>query len=471
MRRALIRAITRIVGAVESRFQVNGDVISAVAGGRVEQRTELMFRYLTWRKVLNLVRTEFELRRGRVRLTGAPFEWEIDTTNICQLKCPLCHTGLGNIRRDQGVMHYDLFTKIVDQIQHSALWLTLYSWGEPFLNPRIHDFVGYAHDRGLATIISSNLNRPLTEQMAEDIIRSGLDVMVISLDGVTQEVYEQYRVNGHLSRVLENIRLLARKKQELGMTTPYLEWQFIVMRQNEHQMDDARRLARELGVDDIVFKKVDFPHQMEDAAVAEQWLPTSLEYQRGNAFDKPYEEQGERCWRLWRSAVVNWDGGLSPCCYLTDKAQDFGDVTTHSIRAIWNGEAYTASRGLFREDFTPTRAVGCMHCPVYTDSPTGRARGPIEAHLEPANRQPLPALANVDWETVTRETVNRETNGGASRGSAGGNGAGGNGAATLDLAETVPLGPEPAPLEAGAEDVEPSPSTVRNGPHDGGRGR
>jgi len=301
-------------------------VADALAGDRSEQRATLAFRYFSWKKLFNVLRIEIQLRLGFRKVWGLPFEWEIDTTNICQLKCPLCHTGLGTIHRDKGTMHFDTYTKTIDQIKDYCVWLSLYSWGEPFLNRRIHEFVAYAHQKRIATIISTNLNKPLTEEMAENIIKSGLDVMIVSLDGVTQEVYEQYRVGGILQRVLDNVKLLVDKRRELGYTTPHMEWQFIVMRQNEHEMEEAKQLAADLGVDSVIFKNVDFPHGMDDGEEAERWLPKEHpEHLREQTFAKPYREDGLRCWRVWRSAVVNWDGGLAPCCYLTDKSEDFGD--------------------------------------------------------------------------------------------------------------------------------------------------
>ena len=116
-----------------------------MADGRRDHRYWLAVRYVSWRKLWNLARVELQLRLVRKTVWGSPYEWEIDTTNICQLKCPLCHTGLGNIHREKGVMSFDLFTGVVDQIKDSCIWLTLYSWGEPFLNPRVHEFVAYAH--------------------------------------------------------------------------------------------------------------------------------------------------------------------------------------------------------------------------------------------------------------------------------------------------------------------------------------
>ena len=384
-----LNPVLKIIVWFLDRLQI-GRIANALAGNRGEQRAVLAFRYFSWKKLFNVLRIEAQLRIGRRKVWGSPFEWEIDTTNICQLKCPLCHTGLGTIHRDKGTMHFDTYTKTIDQIKDYCVWLSLYSWGEPFLNRRIHEFVAYAHQSKIATIISTNLNKPLTEEMAENIIKSGLDVMIVSLDGVTQEVYEQYRVGGILQRVLDNVKLLVEKKRELGYTTPHMEWQFIVMRQNEHEMEEAKRLAAEMGVDSVIFKNVDFPHGMVDDEEAQRWLPKEHpEYLRDQTFFKPYREDGLRCWRLWRSAVVNWDGGLAPCCYLTDKSEDFGDVNANSIKEIWNAEDYSTARGLFQDGYSPQKWVGCMTCSVYTGSRAARKRGPVKLKPE-AEPVPVP---------------------------------------------------------------------------------
>ncbi len=377
------------------RLQV-GSVVHSLAGNRNEQRFVLAFRYFSWKKLLNVLLVEAQLRLGRRKVWGSAFEWEIDTTNICQLKCPLCHTGLGTVHRDKGIMHFDTYTKTIDQIKDYCVWLSLYSWGEPFLNRRIHEFVAYAHKNKVATIMSTNLNKPLTSEMAEDIIKSGLDVMIVSLDGVTQEVYEKYRVGGHLDRVLDNVKLLVQKKKELGYSTPHMEWQFIVMRHNEHQIVEARQLATEMGVNSVIFKNVDFPHGMDDRQEAQRWLPRDHpEYLREDPFYKPYQEDGRRCWRLWRSAVVNWDGGLAPCCYLTDKAEDFGEVTVSPIKEIWNNENYTTARGLFQDGFKPEKQVGCTNCSVYLGSRAARVRGPLEAEPAPVYLAPASGTGTI----------------------------------------------------------------------------
>ncbi|MEE9324053.1 MAG: radical SAM protein [Dehalococcoidia bacterium] len=352
---------------------LNFQIFSALPEKRLNQRILVALRHFTFKKAFNICAIELQLFLGLSRVRGYPFEWEIDTTNICQLKCPLCHTGLGNINRVKGIMHFDTFKKTIDEIKDYVIWLSLYSWGEPFLNKHIPRFIEYAHQANVATIISTNLSMPLSPERVEAVIKSGLDVLIISLDGVTQEVYETYRVGGNLSLVLKNIQLLVQKRKELGYKTPYLEWQFIVMRQNEHQIPEARRMAKRMGMDSIVFKRVDFPFGETDPALAEKWLPSSeLDYRRERPFDRPYSENDKRCWRLWRSAVVNWDGGYAPCCYLTDAKDDFGNVNNQSIKEIWKNEHYLTARNLFRNGEQPKQWVGCINCDVYLNSRNGR---------------------------------------------------------------------------------------------------
>ena len=368
----LSRLFLKLFGVIDRLLQSNGGFIRLMDPGRAGQRAEIALRYFSWRKLFNMAAVEVQLQLNRKRVFGMPYEWEMDTTNICQLKCPLCHTGLGNIHRDKGVMSFEMYRKTIDEIKNHCVWMTLYSWGEPFLNKDIDKFIEYAHKAKIATIISTNLNKPLTAEMAEAIVRSGLDTMIVSLDGVTQEVYEQYRIAGHLDRVLANLRLIVETKRRLGSESPYLEWQFIVMKQNEHEVEAARELATEIGVNGIIFKDVDFPWGMDDPALADKWLPAvDSRHIREATFDRPYKEDGGACWRLWRSAVVNWDGGFAPCCYLTDKEQDFGDVSKETVGTIWNNERYTAARGLFKGE-TPSEKIGCLDCSVFLNSADGK---------------------------------------------------------------------------------------------------
>ncbi|MSQ31653.1 MAG: radical SAM protein [Dehalococcoidia bacterium] len=344
----------------------------SVPRGRAISRTRIAFRHGTWKKFTNFLRVEAGMRMGKVRPSGHPYEWEIDSTNICQLHCPLCHTGIGTVNRIKGFMAFETFKKTIDQIKDHTIWLSLYSWGEPFLHRDIVRFIRHAHDSNIGVVASSNMNAYLSEGKAEEIVRSGLDALIMSIDGTTQEVYEKYRVGGQLKNVLANVKLLAKKKRELSSKTPMLEWQFIVMKHNEHQKGDVKRIAKELGVDLLTFKKVDFPHDIYDKKMLREFLP-SYRDPGTEAFNKPYNEGADsKCWRLWRSGVVNWDGGYAPCCYLTDAKHDFANVNDVSIDKIWNGPQYTEARKMFTvKGYLPTVSVGCLKCNVYTESTAG----------------------------------------------------------------------------------------------------
>jgi hypothetical protein len=179
------------------------------------------------------------------------------------------------------------------------------------------------------------------------------------------------------------------------------------MRQNEHQVAEAREMASRLGVDDIVFKKVDFPHGEDNPAVAERWLPAATDgFLREQPFDKPYRENGQRCWRLWRSGVVNWDGGYAPCCYLTDQKDDFGDLKTQRVKEIWNNRYYIAARSLFKDGPLPATQVGCLTCNVYLESNAGRKRGPA-IHIQTTGHE-SPGRLDPERTATLSTTSNKE---------------------------------------------------------------
>src|SRR5207237_766158 len=118
--------------------------------------------------------------------------------------------------------------------------------GEPYLNPKLLEYVKYASDKGIYTATSTNAHY-LTEANAKATVESGLDRLIISIDGVTQGVYEKYRIGGHLDKVLEGAKNVIKWKKELRSKTPHIVFQFLVVKPNEHQIPDLMRLAREIG--------------------------------------------------------------------------------------------------------------------------------------------------------------------------------------------------------------------------------
>ena len=209
-------------------------------------------QYGTPKKITNIVLAEWELRQQKTTLRCLPYYFIVDVCNVCNLRCPLCPTGNTTIARKQAMLSFDQYKEVFDKIKEYALVVSFYNHGEPLLNPDVFSIIEHTHRNRVGTNISSNFNWPQPVDI-NDFIRSGLDYVTVSLDGVTQEAYQQYRVRGEIAEVLDNLKRLISAKKALKSKTPFVEWQFIVFKHNEHEMDAARKMASEIGVDLLRF--------------------------------------------------------------------------------------------------------------------------------------------------------------------------------------------------------------------------
>lgn len=337
---------------------------------RKARHIDLLRRYGTPRKVANLARAEWAKARGEVVLRSRPYVYTIDIGNICNLRCPLCPTGLHTIERPQGFMSFADFEKVVEKIRPYAIEAVLHNWGEPFLHPNFLDIVRTLKAAGIGTATSSNLN--LVHKDASflyQVVDSGLDHLVMSIDGTTQDVYGHYRRGGNLEHVLRNVKELVAYKKQTGRRTPVLEWQFIVMKHNQHQMDEARRLAAELGVDTLRFTGAGLMFdELKNVELGEQWLSDLPEF-RGYE-PKTMRDRGwlydEKCFYLWRAMTVNPRGEVAPCCAISHAKYDFGNLVESSLDEVWNNAYYRSARSLFSKQpiADPVETV-CHVCPLF----------------------------------------------------------------------------------------------------------
>nr|MBX2815677.1 SPASM domain-containing protein [Saprospiraceae bacterium] len=221
--------------------------------------------------------------------------------------------------------------------------LIFYFQGEPYINPHFLDMVAYASKRKIYTITSTN-GHFLNDENVKKTIQSGLDRLIISVDGTTQETYEQYRKEGNLETVLEGARNVVAWKKRLKSAKPYLIFQFLVVRPNEHQIEDIHRLAREIGVDEVKLKTA----QVYDFVHGNPLIPTIDKYSRyGRQSDGTYRLKNpllNQCWKLWHSCVITWDGKIVPCCFDKDARHQMGDLSRKTLKQIWNGNQYESFR-------------------------------------------------------------------------------------------------------------------------------
>ncbi len=274
---------------------------------------------------------------------GMPVSISFEPTTSCNLRCPECPSGLRSFTRPTGMLEEELFKSTIDQLHDTLMYLLFYFQGEPYLHPQFPGLVRYATSRNIYTATSTN-GHYLNDENARRTVESGLDRLIISIDGTTQETYEAYRKGGRLEKVLEGTRNVIAWKQKLRSRTPHVVFQFLVVRPNEHQIGEVKALAKTLDVDEVGLKTA----QIYDYEQGSDLIPLTDRYSRyERTADGRYRIKSKllnHCWKMWHSCVVTWDGKVVPCCFDKDAHHTMGDLTTTSFETLWKGEAYQQFR-------------------------------------------------------------------------------------------------------------------------------
>lgn len=270
---------------------------------------------------------------------GLPVSLSIEPTTSCNLRCPECPSGLRSFSRPTGMMEMDTFIKIADELQNDISYLIMYFQGEPYLNPGFLNLVNLANSHNIYTATSTN-SHYLTKENAFETVKSGLSRIIISMDGVDQESYEKYRIGGQVFRVIDGIKNLTEAKKALKSNAPFIILQFLLFNHNIHQIPEVRRLAGRLNVDRLEFKTA----QVYDFEKGSELIPVQTEFSRYKLNgDKQYQIKNDhhnKCWKMWHSCVMTWDGNIVPCCFDKDARYIMGNIHDQSFREIWNGPKY-----------------------------------------------------------------------------------------------------------------------------------
>lgn len=240
------------------------------------------------------------------------------------------------------MLQQELFEKVILQLRRHLHSLTFYFQGEPYLNPSFLKMVAFAGQQNIYTSTSTNAHY-MTPANAKQTVLSGLDKLIISVDGITQEVYEQYRIGGQLDKVIAGTQEILRQKRLLKSSKPHVVWQFVVFRNNEHQVDAVKRLGRELGVDQVKIKTA----QIYDFENSNDLVPEQEQYARYKKTDAGYVIKNKlqnQCWRMWQGCVITWDGRIVPCCFDKDAQHQLGNLEQESFQSIWHSPAYDQFR-------------------------------------------------------------------------------------------------------------------------------
>lgn len=308
-----------------------------------------------------LLQLSFQFSRlvGKPLIWGKPTTLSIEPTTSCNLRCPECPSGLRSFSRPTGMLQENLFENVILENKKHLSWLHLYFQGEPFLNPRFLEMVKFADSNRIFTSTSTNAHY-LDRKTVKSILESGLRQLIVSMDGISQDVYEQYRVGGNLEKVQKGLKLLVEEREKLGSKFPRIVLQFLVTGQNEHQLPELKKWVEEMKVDELQLKTT----QIYDYENGSELIPTDLGYSRyipdGQGKWKLKKKLENKCWRMWQGAVVTWDGKVVPCCFDKDASHVMGDMKLQPLTAIWASKAYQLFRLQLLTDRTQIEI--CKNC-------------------------------------------------------------------------------------------------------------
>ena len=210
--------------------------------------------------------------------------------------------------------------------------MQFYFQGEPLLHPDLPTMIREAHEAGLYTLLSTNA-QALSPELAEALVQAGLNRIIVSMDGLTEESYGAYRIGGSLEKTKAALLYLREAKDRLHGRT-VIELQCLRLRTNEHEWTAFRRQYRSLGADRLVFKTA----QLYDYADGHPLMPSDPRYSRYiQGADGHYHlrRRPKTCWRVWSGCVISTTGDVLPCCYDKTHAHAYGNIRNTSLRQLF----------------------------------------------------------------------------------------------------------------------------------------
>lgn len=290
---------------------------------------------------------------------GMPWAASVEPTTACNLQCPQCIIGTGSLTRDKGTLSIGNFKSILEKIEKDIFYLTLYFQGEPFLNSEIFEMIRIARRKKIYVCTSTNAHF-LSADNAQKIITSGLNKLILSIDGTTQESYSQYRKKGDLKVVMKGLENLLSAKINLRSSLPFVEIQFLVFKHNEHEINEIKKLSNFKGVDRVVIKTAQIINH-DDLGGA---MPADKKYSRYRSNKNGRIERKKplknNCFKLRSSSVITWDGMVVPCCFDKNACHTFGSIFEKDLDELF----YSTNAREFRKRILKERALIeiCRNC-------------------------------------------------------------------------------------------------------------
>jgi MoaA/NifB/PqqE/SkfB family radical SAM enzyme len=348
-------------------------------------------------KILNLFLARYHFQARSASVLSRPFGLVIDPSNMCQLACPGCVHSTRNEELKvfdwpNGTLSEDRMSALLKVYGPCAIGVYFCNYGEPLLNLSTPKLIRLAKTYLLGTALSTSLS--VRRFDAEAYVESGLDFMVLSIDGATQPVYERFRRNGDLELVFSNVRKLVDARRRLGKRNPVLSWNFLAFEHNAHEIPMAARMAGKLGVDlfrvvnpfDVRWDDPEMrPAEVKGGVRRLNWLAISNPPENWNpfpdsvdsgaiarAFENPWSgnpasdpapASGHTCHWLYKNMIMDAGGRIMPCCGgpRPDINLVFGTFDGNGGDPF-NSERYRQARAWFSGGASAPASESAPHC-------------------------------------------------------------------------------------------------------------
>ena len=270
--------------------------------------------------------------RKTVLKYGPPYIF-IDPTNICNLKCPMCPTGLGILKTEKGFLDPDVLLKLLKDLQHTPVQFGLWLAGEPLLHPQIDTLVAMCTQHGTPPTIYTNATR-LSSELSEKIIHAGLRECTFSFYGRSIEEFETLRKGANYEKVVENIRSFLKIKQQHGSKYP------LVTVQNIEPYEEGRHHRLPLH------EKTDQIHKQFEGLPVDNYRTLLAHSFGGILDDNKYVAPSRLVGKPWacevpyRDLTLNWKGEAVTCCGDLDDALILGDIKKENLYELWNNRNF-----------------------------------------------------------------------------------------------------------------------------------
>lgn len=331
--------------------------------------------HMSWAQRLNLLRYALNLMYRRSYPWSLPLHMQVELTNFCNLRCPICPAGTKTLGRSPEAIDIQLFERLLDEVGSTLLTLALFAWGEPLLHPQLATVLETAGKYKVATLLSTNGQNLEDEAVVEALLRYPVTYLIVAIDGLTDETNSHFRVGARLAPILQGVRVLAKGRRDAGSSLPVLHMRYLVMKHNQHEYESVKTFAKENMFDFLSIRTLSTIDQPGTPYL--EFLPDQQEFRAHR-----YDGSG----RLKRNDFVCMNGVSYPTVFsngtVVSCEQDFRGqqpygVLSHqtTFKDIWYGKKASEIRRTIRDN--PSRYSFCLNCP-FADRPVSTCS--IEAY-------------------------------------------------------------------------------------------